>query len=95
MRAHLLQRRYKQVTGIPSNNYESFQILQYEEGQFYRTHHDSSGKKDGAIGHRILTFFLYLNDVEDGGETRFPSLDISVKPKKVRRIIRIHMNTSA
>ena len=73
------------MTGIPQNNYESFQILEYQEGQFYRSHHDSSGKnKDKATGHRILTFFLYLNDVEEGGETRFTSLDISVKPKKVR-----------
>lgn len=73
-----------QVTGIPENNYESFQILKYQPGQFYRRHHDSSNKNNGkATGHRILTFFLYLNDVEEGGETRFTNLDISVKPKKV------------
>lgn len=33
-------------------------------------------------GPRILTFFLYLSDVEEGGETDFPILNISVKPKK-------------
>lgn len=77
------------MTGIPQNNYESFQILKYDEGQFYRTHHDSSGgKKTTSAGHRILTFFLYLNDEElEGGETRFTSLDISVKPKKKRALI--------
>ena len=52
------------MTGIPQNNYESLQILEYQVGQFYKRHHDSSGKKDKASGHRILTFFLYLNDVE-------------------------------
>ena len=52
--------------------------------KFYRRHHDSSEhKKNDAAGHRILTFFLYLNDVDDGGETRFTTLDIDVKPKKV------------
>ena len=53
------------MTGIPQNNYESFQILQYDEGQFYRKHHDSSQQNaKKPAGHRILTFFLYLNDVE-------------------------------
>jgi prolyl 4-hydroxylase len=32
--------RIEEVTQIPTNNFESFQILRYEEGQYYRTHHD-------------------------------------------------------
>lgn len=32
-------------------------------------------------GPRILTFFLYLSDVEEGGTTDFTKLGISVKPK--------------
>lgn len=79
-----VSQRIEEVTSVPQNNYESFQILQYNEGQFYRNHHDSSqGNSMKTAGHRILTFFLYLNDVEEGGETRFTHLDISVKPKKV------------
>jgi len=35
-----------------------------------------------ACGPRILTFFLYLSDVEEGGETAFPSLNIAVRPKR-------------
>jgi prolyl 4-hydroxylase len=33
-------------------------------------------------GHRIYTMFLYFSDVEEGGETDFPDLGISVRPKK-------------
>ena len=36
-----------------------------------------------AWGPRLYTFFLYLSAVEDGGETRFTRLNISVTPRKV------------
>jgi prolyl 4-hydroxylase len=38
-------------------------------------------------GVRILTLFLYLNDVEEGGETRFSDLDINVRPRRGRAIL--------
>ena len=63
-------------------NYESFQLLQYDGGQFYRSHHDSSVTDNTPAGHRILTFFLYLTDVEEGGETYFNRLDLAIKPKR-------------
>ena len=57
-------------------------------GQHYRTHHDMGVQdNDKPCGPRILTFFLYLSDVEEGGETSFPFLNISVKPKKGRALL--------
>ena len=47
----------------------------------------SRAQKDLACGPRILTFFLYLSDVEEGGETAFPVLGISVKPKKGKALL--------
>ena len=32
--------RIAEMTGIPSDNYESLQLVRYEEGQFYEQHHD-------------------------------------------------------
>ena len=32
--------RIESIIGVASSNYEDFQILRYEEGQFYRAHHD-------------------------------------------------------
>ena len=76
------------VTSIQQTHYESFQILEYERGQFYRRHHDSSSGKDSTpSGHRILTFFLYLSDVEEGGETSFSKLGLDVRPKKGRALV--------
>eukprot|EP00466_Bigelowiella_natans_P011006 jgi/Bigna1/81532/fgenesh1_pg.81_\ len=69
------------VTAIPRENYESFQVLQYQKGQFYHVHHDDSGGDNNAAGPRILTFFLYLSDVEEGGETDFPNINVRASPK--------------
>lgn len=77
-----------EVTGVPSENYESFQVLKYELGQRYTVHHDY-GQKDRELisGPRILTFFLYLSDVEEGGETAFPNLGIAVPPRKGKALL--------
>jgi prolyl 4-hydroxylase len=80
--------KIEQVTQVPYENYESFQILRYEMGQFYQVHHDSSYEDFELVsGTRILTMFLYLSDVEEGGETSFPNLKLSVKPKKGRAVL--------
>jgi hypothetical protein len=38
-------------------------------------------------GVRILTVYLYLNDVEAGGGTNFDQLDITVMPKRGRALL--------
>ena len=78
-----LTERIENITRVPQGNYENFQVLRYKPGQFYRTHHDmSEGDNQLACGPRILTFFLYLSDVEEGGGTNFPRLDLTVQPKR-------------
>lgn len=62
---------------------ESPQLLQYEKGQgFYVPHSDNSMNYP-----RNFSSILYLNDVEEGGETCFTRFDISVKPKAGRLIL--------
>jgi hypothetical protein len=83
-----ITQRIEDVTQIPRSHYESFQILEYQHDQFYRMHHDSSdGIDETPPGPRILTFFLYLSDVEEGGETYFNQLDLAVQPKKGRALV--------
>jgi prolyl 4-hydroxylase len=38
-------------------------------------------QRDRQCGPRILTFFLYLSDVEAGGGTRFDKLGYTIMPK--------------
>ncbi|KAL3827323.1 hypothetical protein ACHAXA_005069 [Cyclostephanos tholiformis] len=86
--AKMIHNRIAKVTGIPPENSEDFQILKYEPGQFYRQHHDYIAfQRDRRCGPRILTFFLYLSDVEEGGATNFPDLNIAVKPKVGRALL--------
>jgi 2OG-Fe(II) oxygenase superfamily len=67
--------RIREMTKVPIDNYEYLQMLKYEVGQFYRTHHDYiAHHRQRAPGPRIMTVFLYLNDVEAGGGTQFPRL---------------------
>ena len=67
---------------------ETFQLLRYDEGQFYRGHYDYIPEQaDMPCGARVSTFFLYLNDVEEGGETYFPLIHLKVKPKLGRAVL--------
>ena len=40
--------------------------------------------RERQMGPRVLTMFLYLSDVEQGGGTNFPDLGITVSPKRGR-----------
>lgn len=83
-----LLNRVQDVTDVPIPNYNEMQILRYRPGQFHKFHgdyidEDTHRRKGG----RILTFFMYLNDVEEGGETEFSRLGIKVSPKKGRVLL--------
>lgn len=55
---------------------EALQILKYYTNEgFYDEHID-----DGPNMNRICSSVLYLNDVEEGGETYFTKFNLSVKP---------------
>jgi prolyl 4-hydroxylase len=81
-------RKLEQLTGIPDANAEYLQLLRYEVGQYYHSHHDYIPHHvERNQGVRILTAFLYLNDVEEGGGTRFTDLELTCQPKKGRALL--------
>ena len=80
--------RIASITGIPEENSEFLQLLKYNVGEFYKTHHDYIDYlQTRPQGVRLLTVFLYLNDVNEGGGTNFPLLNITCMPKKGRALI--------
>jgi len=80
--------RIQNVTGIPEKYQEHLQLLKYQVGEYYKEHHDFIPHHiKRQTGPRVLTFFLYLNDVEEGGGTKFPPLNLIVTPKKGKALL--------
>ena len=79
--------RLMNITRMPVDNAEYFQILRYEPGQFYKVHHDQQSAHWTPQGVRVYTFFVYLSDVEAGGGTKFNDLDLIVTPKLGRAVL--------
>jgi len=83
-----VNRKMTEITGIPQENFEYLQVLRYMPGQFYGQHHDYiPGHVHLPIGPRVYTFYIYLSEVEEGGETAFPRLHLKVRPKLGRAVI--------
>jgi len=80
--------RIAELTGTHPDNSEHLQLLKYEPGQYYKQHHDYiEYQQEMPCGVRMLTLFLYLNGVEEGGGTAFPLLGLTVQPKKGNAVL--------
>ena len=75
---------------------EHMKVLHYQQGEYYKPHTDGSTGGSSHSGFenstRLATLFVYLNDVEQGGETAFPQLDLSIKPRAGMAVV--HFPTS-
>eukprot|EP00555_Chaetoceros_dichaeta_P011197 CAMPEP_0198253590 /NCGR_PEP_ID=MMETSP1447-20131203/3998_1 /TAXON_ID=420782 /ORGANISM="Chaetoceros dichaeta, Strain CCMP1751" /LENGTH=527 /DNA_ID=CAMNT_0043939325 /DNA_START=45 /DNA_END=1628 /DNA_ORIENTATION=- len=89
--------RMSDVTGIPEENSEYLQMLKYSAQQKYEeyTEYDLSEESYELMpGPTVVTVFLFLNDVEEGGEIRFDDLSgngdklsLDILPKKGSALI--------
>jgi hypothetical protein len=77
--------RVSSVVGIPLSHAESLQVIHYDPEQEYKDHYDAydlstiCGQRCCKWGHqRVVTALLYLNEVEEGGSTDFPKINLSV-----------------
>ena len=70
---------------------ETPQIQHYDISQEFKPHWDGFDpkydKKFYDKGQRSWTFMIYLNNVEEGGETHFPKLGETIVPKLGRAVI--------
>jgi len=89
-----IDNKIHEATGIDKNLGEHIQGQKYEVGQQFKMHTDyfDKGTPDYDIhtkdkGQRTMTFMIYLNDVEEGGETEFHNLELKFKPKKGQAVV--------
>jgi prolyl 4-hydroxylase len=96
-----LERRFASLMNWPVENGEGLQVLRYGVGAEYRPHFDYfPPKQSGSAvhlnhgGQRVATLIVYLNDVEAGGETIFPEVNLSVVARRGAAVYFRYMNAA-
>ena len=96
-----VEQRIAALTRIPVDCGEPLQMLHYGVGGEYLAHQDFFDPADPGTevltrvgGQRIATLVIYLNDVPEGGDTHFPELELSVKPKKGAAVYFEYVNSA-
>jgi prolyl 4-hydroxylase len=96
----MLDKRIEELIQLPIQHSEELQILNYQVGGEYKPHYDffppnlSGSAAYIARGQRVATLILYLNDVEEGGETVFPEIGLKVIPKAGNALYFTYMNST-
>jgi len=78
---------------LPIDEIWDLQGQVYDQGEEFKPHCDYFGvgqgydEKNVAFGQRTWTFMLYLNNVEEGGDTVFTKLNFKCKPKTGKAIL--------
>jgi prolyl 4-hydroxylase len=93
--APVSQKYAHKIQKIIGNDYplEGIQVQQYQSGQKYNPHYDTFDKKDGP-DQRQWTGMIYLNDVEKGGTTFFPKVNLRLKPTRGSLILWNNLNNN-
>lgn len=69
-----IEDRLAQLTGLPANHGEPFNVLRYQLTQHYDSHYDVFDPESYGpqASQRMATVLIYLSAPEEGGETVFP-----------------------
>lgn len=80
---------------------ENLQFEYFQAGEYFKPHTDyfEPDSEDyleniSKHGQRTWTFQIFLNDVENGGETAFPHLSAEIKPKRGTALIWNNLDSS-
>ncbi|MGH8495248.1 MAG: 2OG-Fe(II) oxygenase [Gammaproteobacteria bacterium] len=89
-----IEQRLARLAGLAVERGEPLMILHYGRGDEYRPHVDyfdprraSSAPKLARAGQRVVTVLTYLCDVEQGGATYFPEIDLRVTAAKGKALL--------
>lgn len=77
--------RIADAIGVPMVHQEPSNVLRYRPGEEYKAHFDFITESEAnrpelaAVGQRVCTLLIYLNEGYEGGETEFPALQWKYK----------------
>lgn len=84
-----IEARTSRLAGLPNCHGELIEVIRYQQGQMYRPHWDwfdpeteGGRSRIAALGQRVATVILYLNDGFEGGSTVLSRIGLDVRPKK-------------
>ncbi|XP_070073428.1 prolyl 4-hydroxylase subunit alpha-2-like isoform X2 [Drosophila takahashii] len=80
-----LEDRVRDMTGLSLEMSDAFSLINYGLGGHYTLHtdyHNYFNQTRWIKGDRLATILFYLGEVESGGATIFPLINVSVTPKK-------------
>lgn len=87
-----LNARMLDVLQVPEENCEPLGVFNYSEGQTFRLHHDQEKPTPRSLpGPRVYAMYVFLTDGVEGGETSFPALNLSIKPRRGRAFLWPHV----
>ncbi|MDQ0418647.1 prolyl 4-hydroxylase [Croceifilum oryzae] len=72
-------KRMAETVGLPLHHAEPLQVAKYSIDGRFEAHWDTYRTPQKG-GQRLMTAILYLNDVEQGGETAFSDLNLAITP---------------
>ncbi|QGZ42160.1 prolyl 4-hydroxylase [Pseudoduganella flava] len=94
-----LNGRIAEIMNQPVAHGEALHVLHYQVGAEYKPHHDYFDPANPGFaatlkrgGQRVATLIVYLNDVEEAGDTIFPKLGLSIVPKQGRAVYFEYVN---
>jgi prolyl 4-hydroxylase len=82
-----IERRLTRLLACDPARFESWQATRYGKGGRFNYHVDGGYWKRSAAGDRKRTYLLYLDRPQNGGETHFRALNITVSPKPGRLVV--------
>jgi hypothetical protein len=74
-----LQGIFSEVLNAPVSQFEPLKLIRYEDGQYFKPHHDAGGVQH--LAPRRITLFVYLSTCDAGGETHFTKYGLKIKPR--------------
>jgi len=80
-----ITQRVSELVQLTPAHVEGLQVVRYQPGDYFKPHHDwfKDDYSQSVNNQRQYTFFVYLNNVNgEGGETDFPELGRSFRPKQ-------------